>query len=152
MMIEQKRTIAGLLGRTIWVIIAFGLAVALALIILLVLGSYSMGEELRGDYQPGDNMGYIVNLLSLLFGGASFLMVVTPVLTILPALLGVIVAEVIQVRNALYYLVTGGLSVAALPLLASTGDTGFNLQALTMFATAGFAGGLFYWLIAGRNA
>ena len=151
-MSDKKRTIGGLLGRTFWVIIAFALAVALALIILLLLGSYSMGEELRGDYQPDDEMGYIVNLLSLLFGGASFLMVVTPVLTILPALLGVIVAEVIQVRSVLYYLITGGLSVAALPLLASTGDTGFNIQALTIFATAGFAGGLFYWLIAGRNA
>ncbi len=151
-MTEKKRTITGLLGRTLWVIFAFCLAVSLALIILLLLGSYSMGEELRGDYQPDDDMGTIVNLISFFFGGASFLMVVTPVLSILPALLAVIIAEVIQVRNVLFYLITGGISVAALPLLASTGDTGFNLHALTIFATAGFAGGLFYWLIAGRNA
>jgi len=151
-MTEQKRSITGLLGRSLWVIIAFGLSVFLAFIVLVILGSYSASEELREGYQPDGEMGPIVDILSMLFGGASFLMVVTPILTFMPAVLAVIVAEVIQVRNILYYLVAGGLSVAALPLLASTGDTGFNLHTLTIFATAGFCGGLLYWLMAGRNA
>ena len=151
-MTEKKRTIAGLLGRTFWVIIAFGLAVLLALVILLMLGSYSMGEELRDGYQRDDEFGGIVKLVSMLFGGASFLIVVTPILTLLPALLAVIVAEVIQVRSPLYYIIAGGLALTALPVLASGADVSFNTHSLTIFATAGFSGGLFYWLLAGRNA
>ena len=143
---------SGHIARALLVIIAFALAVVLALAVLMLLGSYSMGDELRDGYQPDDEMGMIVNLLSMLFGGASFLMVVTPTLTILPALVAVIVGEVIQVRNALYYIIAGGLSVAALPLLASPGDTSFNPHYLAIFATAGFTGGLFYWLLAGRKA
>ncbi len=151
-MTETKRSIAGLLARALMVAIAFVLAVAVAAIVLMLLGSWTMGDELREGYSPDGEMAVLVGFLSLLFGGASFLMFVTPTLTILPALVAVIIAEVVQVRNILYYLVAGGLSVAALPLLASPEGTSFNPQYLAIFATAGFCGGLFYWLLAGRNA
>lgn len=151
-MTEKKRTIAGLLGRSLMVIVAFTLAALLAAIVLMLLGSYSMGEELRDGYQPDGEMAGLVSLLSMVFGGASFLMFVTPTLTILPALVAVIVAEVIQVRSLLYYLIAGGLSVTALPLLASPENSIYNPHYLAIFATAGFVGGMFYWLMAGRNA
>lgn len=148
----QNRTIFGHTLRAIGVILSFALAVLVALIVLMVLGSYSMGDELRDGYHLDDEMGMVVDAFSMLFGGASFLMVVTPTLTILPALFAVIVAEVVQIRSVLYYVIAGGLSVAALPLLASTTGASFDTQFLTIFATAGFAGGFFYWLLAGRNA
>ena len=151
-MTDKNRSIGGLLARTLMVIIAFALAVLAATIVLMVLGSYTMGEELRDGYQPDGEMALIVNVLSMLFGSTSFLMVVTPTLTILPALLAVIIAEVAQIRSALYYIIAGGLAVVALPVFSSPGDAAFNTHFLTIFATAGFAGGLLYWLMAGRNA
>jgi len=77
-------------------------------------------------------------------------------ITLLPALLVVIVGEIARIRSLVYYVVGGGLSLAAIPLLASFGQSGTldPSQAIVwqLFATAGFAGGLAYWLIAGRNA
>ena len=135
------------------VLLVAALAAVVALGVLFALGSYSMGEELRDGYQPEDpELGFLVNVLSWLFGGASFFNVTAPTLTILPALGAIIIAEVAQIRSALYYLVAGGLAVVALPVLASPADTSFDLSNLAIFATAGFAGGLFYWLLAGRKA
>ena len=148
----KNRTLAGHLGRALVVFMSFALAVLVALTVLLIIGSYSMGEELRDGYEATDEMGVIVNILSMLFGGASFLMVVTPILSIIPALLAAIIAEVVQIRALLYYLVAGGLAVTALPIIASPAQTSFDASNLAIFATAGFAGGLVYWLLAGRNA
>lgn len=76
--------------------------------------------------------------------------------TLLPALLVVIVGEIARIRSFVYYVVGGGLALAAIPLLASFGqDAALGAsQAIVwqVFATAGFAGGFVYWLIAGRNA
>ena len=150
-MTDQKRTIAGLFGRILWIIIAFCLAALIALLVLLVLGSIAMGEELRNGYLPGGDAEQIVGFLSLLIGGGSFLLVVAPALGILPALLAIIVAEVARIRNILYYIVAGGLSLAVLPVLASSGEVSLDAHSLAIFATAGFSGGLAYWLMAGRN-
>jgi hypothetical protein len=77
-------------------------------------------------------------------------------LSMIPALAVVIVGEVARIRSWLYYLVGGGLSLALLPYLgalekgqAATLPAGAMWQVL---ATAGFAGGLTYWLVAGRSA
>lgn len=151
-MAPRNRSIIGLAGRALRVLISFALAVALALIVLLVLGSLATGSDLRNGYQPDADIAPVVDLLSMVFGGASFIMFVTPTLTILPALVAVIVGEVVEVRSLLYYLVAGGLSMAALPLLSAPVDSRFDPHYLAIFATAGFAGGLAYWLLAGRKA
>jgi len=76
--------------------------------------------------------------------------------TVIPALLMVIVGEIARIRSLVYYMVGGGLALAAIPLLARYGQGGAvaSPDALVwqVFATAGFAGGFVYWLIAGRNA
>jgi hypothetical protein len=76
--------------------------------------------------------------------------------TIIPALLVVIVGEIGRIRALAYYVVGGGLALAAIPLLARYGQSGgvTSPEAIVwqVFATAGFAGGFVYWLIAGRNA
>ena len=83
-------------------------------------------------------------------------MVLVASMTIIPALLIIIVGEVARIRSLAYYVVGGGLALAAVPLLArmGQGDAIASSEQLVwqVFATAGFAGGFVYWLIAGRNA
>jgi hypothetical protein len=68
----------------------------------------------------------------------------------------VIVGEVARIRSSAYYILGGGVALCALPLMAMAGSLSSDLSALgtlwTVFATAGFAGGFVYWLLAGRNA
>jgi hypothetical protein len=77
-------------------------------------------------------------------------------LTVIPALLMVIVGEIARIRSIVYYVAGGGLALAAIPLLARFGQDGSvttpEAVVWQVFATAGFAGGFVYWLIAGRNA
>ena len=77
-------------------------------------------------------------------------------LTLIPALLVVIVGEIARIRSWIYYVAGGGVALAAIPLLARYGQSGTitSPEAVVwqIFATAGFAGGFVYWLIAGRNA
>ncbi len=68
----------------------------------------------------------------------------------------VIVGEVARIRSWLYYMIGGGLALAALPLLGRINDAGVaampDAAVWQVLATAGFVGGLVYWIIAGRNA
>jgi hypothetical protein len=74
----------------------------------------------------------------------------------LPALLLVIVGEVARIRGAMYYVIGGGVALALVPLLARLGEPstvlGLAPAVWQVLATAGFAGGFVYWLLAGRNA
>jgi hypothetical protein len=74
----------------------------------------------------------------------------------LPALAVVIVGEVARIRSWLFYMIGGGLSLGLLPLVAKAGAPDLMTMPPTalwqVLATAGFAGGLVYWLVAGRTA
>lgn len=76
--------------------------------------------------------------------------------TVVPALLMVIVGEIARIRSFLYYVAGGGIALAAIPVLARFGQGGAigtpDAIVWQVFATAGFAGGFVYWLIAGRDA
>ena len=149
---KTGRSILGLLARAVRVIVAFALAAALALSLLFLLGANAAGEELRDGYRPDGELAALVETLSLLLGGTSFLLALAPTLTLLPAFVAVLVGEVAAIRSSLYYIVAGGLALLALPLLGSPPDTRFDPRFMAIFATAGFAGGLLYWLLAGRKA
>jgi hypothetical protein len=73
-----------------------------------------------------------------------------------PAILVVIVGEVARVRSALYYVAAGGAALAIVPFLTRLEQPATALALAPavwqVLATAGFAGGFVYWLIAGRNA
>ncbi len=77
-------------------------------------------------------------------------------ITLIPALLIIVVGEIARIRSFVYYVVGGGLALAAIPLLARYGQSGAlsspDAVVWQLLATAGFAGGFVYWLIAGRNA
>jgi hypothetical protein len=66
------------------------------------------------------------------------------------------VGEVGRIRSSLYYVIGGGVALATVPLMARLGQplTVLDLSPVVwqVLATAGFAGGFVYWLIAGRNA
>jgi hypothetical protein len=59
-------------------------------------------------------------------------------------------------RSWIYYVLAGGASLAAIPLLAGAAANGAPSipasEYMTIFATAGFAGGFIYWLLAGARA
>ncbi len=81
---------------------------------------------------------------------------VAPALNALPALVAVVAGEILRIQSWMYYVLAGGASLAAIPILTAQDTT--DLQAIVashymaIFAASGFAGGFIYWLLAGRQA
>jgi hypothetical protein len=136
------------LGRLIMVPLAFLFAVLAASAVLLTLGLERVTVAMTGD----DG----VEAVGTVFGVLKYGWVLSSGVTLLPACLIVLAGEIAHVRSVLYYIVGGGLSLVAIPLLArldpSTVSTGAAVFSWQLFATAGFVGGLTYWLVAGRKA
>jgi hypothetical protein len=136
-------------GRLILIPIAVLIATAVAGFILVTLGLETITHAMHGR-EPGADT--ITAVLDLFWQGT----LLASSLTIIPALAVIVVGEVARIRSWLYYMVGGGLALAAIPLLARL-DQGEVLAlppaaVWQLFATAGFAAGLAYWLIAGRTA
>lgn len=137
-----------LLGRLIVVPIAFVIAMAVAAFVIASLGLERVTQAMSGR-GSADSIGDLYELLrqgTLMVSG----------LTLLPALALVVVGEVARIRSSMYYVIGGGGVLAAVPFLARIGQgAAMSLPAPAVWqvlATAGFAGGFVYWLIAGRNA
>ena len=142
--------IARALGRLLLVPLALLLGVLAAAAVLVTLGLEVTTHALSAGPDDSARLDILMDLgfNALTIAAAS---------SILPALLLAIVGEIARVRSALYYVAAGGISLALLPLVTRLGmDHGsiadVPTQAWTVLATAGFAGGLVYWLIAGRTA
>ena len=137
------------LGRLIWVPIAFLLSALVAGFVLITLGLERVTQAVRGNGLPEDSL---MAMFELVQQGA----VIVSAFTLLPALLVVIAGEVARIRSSMFYIVGGGIALAAVPLLAKFGGSGgLALPAIPVwqvFATAGFAGGFVYWALAGRSA
>jgi hypothetical protein len=136
----------------IWVVTAFIVAAAAALCVLFALGAIWVGEELRAA-APDDPL--LVQGAPI-FGVVLFAGTVGPALTALPALIAVVVGEVLKVRSWMYYVLAGGVALAVIPILAAPQTAELadvvGSHAMTVFAAAGFAGGFVYWLLAGARA
>ena len=137
------------LGRMIIVPVAFVFAALVAIFVLITLGYERVVRATTG------NTGF--EGFEALFDLFSHGIVLASGLTILPALALVIIGEVARVRSGLYYVLGGGAALVAMPLLARFGQqtTTAATDAVIVwqvFATAGFAGGFIYWLLAGRRA
>lgn len=136
-------------GRLVWIPIAALIAEAIGGLVLVSLGLERITQATQGRWQDGDTLSGLYQLLvqgQLLASG----------LTLVPALAVIIIGEVARIRSMLYYVLGGGLAVVAVPLLARLGEAG-TISTLPstvwqVFATAGFAGGWVYWMLAGRNA
>jgi len=134
-------------GRLIWIPISFLFAAAAAMLVLVTLGL----ETITHAVHNLDGADTVSAAFDVAWQGA----IIASGATLIPALLVVIVGEVARIRSWLYYLIGGGLSLAVIPLLSRVdpGTMTYALPALWhVFATAGFAGGFVYWLLAGRNA
>ena len=139
--------------RGIWVVVAFGFAAFAALAVLFAIGAIWVGDELRAA-APHDPL--LHHGAAPFFGIVLFAGTVTPALTSLPALVATVAGEVLKMRSWMYYVLAGGVSLAAVPLLVDARNSDVEAVALSqymaIFVTAGFAGGFVYWLLAGRNA
>lgn len=139
------------IGRLIMVPLGFAVGLAVAILVLISLGLERMTQALTGRAWESGSLELLIDMALgfVSLAGAA---------TVIPALLLVVVGEVARIRSALYYVFGGGVAVALLPLLAraTVGDGAGSIgplgQIWPVFATAGFAGGLAYWLLAGRRA
>jgi hypothetical protein len=137
------------LGRLIMVPLGFVLATVMAGLILFSLGLERVTQTVhRRDVD--------IDAWFSMFDLAQETIVLFSTFTVIPAILLVIVGEVARIRSSVYYIVGGGAVLAAWPLLNRFGAIGQDPTKLadlwTVFATAGFAGGFIYWLVAGRRA
>ena len=138
------------IGRLLLVPIAFVLAVLAAVFVLLSLGMERLTHALHGRDVDTDTLATLFDFVwqgHLLLSAA----------TVVPAILLIVVGEVARIRSALYYVLGAGAALAAIPLLARLDQAGAGVPAAgpvlwQVFATAGFAAGFVYWLIAGRSA
>ena len=137
------------IGRIILVPIAFVLAALVTLFVIISLGQERVVEALSARRPEDLPVGAAFDLLGL---GLSLF----SVYTLLPALLVVIVGEVGRLRSALYYVAAGGAALAVVPFLTRLDQPARALELAPavwqVLATAGFAGGFVYWVLAGRNA
>jgi hypothetical protein len=139
--------------RALVVVVAFGIAATVALAVLFALGSMWVGDELRAA-APHDPLFRHGGATA--FGVVLFVATVTPAMTALPGLIAAVVGEVLRIRSWIYYVLAGGASLVAVPILAGAAENGAPTapagEYLTIFAAAGFAGGFIYWLLAGARA
>ena len=135
-------------GRIILLPIAFLIAAAITLFVIFSLGQERIVQALAGRSRDDLPVGAAFDLVSLAWALVS-------IQTVVPALLLVIVGEIARIRGALYYVVGGGIALAIVPLLSRIGNPGGVLElspaVWQVLATAGFAGGFVYWLLAGRT-
>ena len=137
------------LGRVIMLPIAFLLGAVAALFVIISLGQERIVQAMSGMRSDEPPIGAAFDLFGLAVQLVS-------VQTLLPALLLVIIGEVARIRGAFYYVVGGGAALAVVPLLTRisqpAGILDLSPVVWQVLATAGFAGGFVYWLLAGRNA
>jgi hypothetical protein len=138
--------------RMAWVVTALLVAIAVALTVLFALGAVWVGDELK-EAAPNDPL---LRDGAPIFGMVMFAGTVGPALTALPALVAVVAGEALRIRSWMYYVLAGGVALAVVPLLAAPQGADLTKIAashyMTIFATAGFAGGFIYWLLAGARA
>lgn len=142
------------LRRVFAVAFGFVLAMMAGLITLFFLGArWAAGEA--SAFTP-DNADDVSQAINQGLGIIAFFINVAPVLTLLPGIAAVVIGEVAHIRSLLYYLIAGGLAAALMPLIATQREavesSTYSAAYFSIIATAGFAGGFIYWLIAGRNA
>lgn len=145
--------IGRVIGRALSVLFAFLLAVLAGALTLFTLGlNWAAEEAVRYAEEPQDEMTHMIHEG---FGMLAFFVTVSPVLTLLPTIAVAVAGELARIRSAFYYITAGGAATAIMPLIASYRETTqatYNAEYFAILATAGFAGGLVYWLVAGRNA
>ena len=131
-----------LLGRILWVLFAFVTASTAAALVVTV------GSLEPDAADPGS--GVVLDEAVGLIVGVSALLIT--VLTLIPAVVLIAIAEAFRLRSFAFYALAG----AAIACYGGLGR-GFTSElrfdhASEVLAASGIAGGLIYWLLAGRRA
>jgi hypothetical protein len=135
-----------LAGRLLLVPIGLALAAVAALAVVATLGLERLTHAAHGRDL---DLGVLGDLWRLAKVGLALGSTTTAVLV----LLLVVIGETARIRSSLYYIFGGGAVLAGPALLAGGFDGPSLLPKLWQtLATAGFAAGLVYWLVAGRRA
>jgi hypothetical protein len=136
-------------GRIILLPIAFVLAALVALFVVFYVGQAQVVQALSARSTDELPIDRILDIATTALRFAT-------VYTLVPALLLVVVGEAGRIRSAVYYIVGGGVALAIVPLLTRMNQPTTVLELAPtvwqVLATAGFAGGFVYWLLAGRTA
>jgi hypothetical protein len=126
------------LGRLIVVPLAFLLAMLAASAVLLSLGLERVTAAMASN--NGEEA------IGTVFGVLKYGWILSSGVTLLPACLIVLTGEIARIRSVLFYIVGGGVSMVAIPLMARLGpqaaSSGASIFSWQVFATAGFVGGL----------
>jgi len=143
--------------RIVAVLFAFALACLTALAVLFAVGADWAARELAAhSSNPAAPTSPPEEFFLHGIGFFAFFATVAPTLSLLPGLVAAVAGEVARIRSVLYYIVAGGLAMTVMPLayIVQNAPAGAvpSAQYLSIYATAGFAAGLVYWLIAGRSA
>ena len=143
--------------RILAVLVAIALASVTAILVQFAIGADWAARELAAhSTQPAAPPGPPEEVFLRGLGFIAFFATVAPTLSLLPGLVAAIVGEVAKIRSALYYILAGGFALTVMPLayiVQNAPETAVpSVQYLSIYATAGFAAGLVYWLVAGRNA
>ena len=130
--------------------LGFLLGMLAAIGVLFTLGLERLTHALSGSQLDNQGVDFVFSILEGFIGLAG-------AATVIPALLLVVIGEVARIRSWIFYVGGAGLAAAVIPMLAASGNLGTgNITQIgaiwPVFATAGFAGGFIYWLIAGRTA
>jgi hypothetical protein len=148
------QTAVHIVKRLLLVIVGYLVGVIVALISVVVI--YFVLSSLPGAPSYFGAMG-ISPLLILIFPPAWLVVFyVAVILTGVPSLVGALIAELFSLRQIWWHgpvaaAIGAGAFIYASPVLVgSIGGT--DWADLAIVATAGFCGGIAYWLIAGRNA
>ena len=137
------------IGRLILVSIAALMGALAALGVLATLGLERLTQATYGQ-------SLSPKMLDTIFDAVTEALQLISGTTLLPALAVILIGEVARIRSWLFYVLGGGAALASIPLLTVIkGGVVAALPAAALWqvlATAGFAGGLIYWMIAGRGA
>jgi hypothetical protein len=134
-------------GRIVMMLFAYGLACAAASAVFTFGMLNARWDNLIAAGFPPPAAWAIVAVGAAIIGGVAFL----------PALAVVAIAEIFALRSILFYAAVGGALALTLSYgIDLAGDIGepqtYFSRERQLFAASGIAGGLVYWLLAGRRA
>ncbi len=131
------------------ILVPLGFAVATAVALMVVLGAYWDSFLAVAHADPQQQQNWVMAL----FATAPLLIVVlaySAMMMMVPAAIGILVAEAFAIRSWIYHVLCGGL--AALIGWSAISDMRHAYQFLTdptVIVGAGLAAGFAYWLVAG---
>jgi hypothetical protein len=141
-------------GRFIlrFLLVPFGaiVAVCVAEMVVITANWHAFVAMLSANQNAGDGL-----IISLLFAGLAFFLFlsVAAFLMLLPAMIGVVLAEALAIRSWIFHAANGAISAWVGWSMMTDLRKDYHLyNEPTVIVAAGLAAGFAYWLIAGWNA